>query len=513
MNLRVVNPGQSDGVDWVLSCLDRSIPAGRERVEAVNRLLDLYMAQVGHPVSLNTQRAILAEVLRRVEAPDEADAAPRAAPVPSPVAPKAASAPSDRIHVLGHDILGTISGRVDFATIALQNADKQRGRIQHVVEETIAERRLELNSEERQGLVEMVLDEMLGLGPLEPLLADPGITDIMVNGPETVYFERDGKIERSAARFRDADHVRNIAVRIAGEVGRRIDESSPIVDARLRDGSRVNITIPPLALDGPTITIRRFPARPLNLGMLVQNGSLTQKMADFLRLAVKLRLNILISGGTGSGKTSLLNAMSQEIPHGERILTIEDAAELQLQSPHVVRFESRPPNVEGKGEVPIRALVKNALRMRPDRIIIGEVRGDEVLDLLQAMNTGHDGSMCTLHANTPRDALTRVENMVALSGVAIPPDTVRGQLRDAVHLVIQVARMRDGRRRVTSIAEVVGMSGSMVSLQDIFTFKYGEKNAAASVEGRFEFSGVRPNFTQRAFEFGLAQDLEDLMRR
>ena len=354
---------------------------------------------------------------------------------------------------------------------------------------------------------------MMGLGPLEALLADARVTDIMVNGPHQVYVERGGKLELTGVKFRDNAHVQAVATRIVSDVGRRIDEAQPMVDARLKDGSRVNVAIPPLALDGPTITIRKFPSDPVQLDAMVRGGSLSAQMAAFLGLAARLRLNILVSGGTGSGKSTMLNALSRFIPEGERVVTIEDAAELQFQQPHVVRFETRPPNVEGTGEVTMRTLMRNALRMRPDRIIIGEIRGDEVLDLLQAMNTGHDGSMSTLHANSPREALTRVESMAALAGFDISSGVMRRQMADAVHLIVQVSRMRDGTRRVTSISEIAGIEGDTITLQDLFTFEPDESSTRAEVRGHFRFSGYQPRFAHRAAADGLADELDAILGR
>ena len=324
-------------------------------------------------------------------------------------------------------------------------------------------KKIQLNKVEQEDLVKMLLDKMLGLGPLEPLLADESINDIMVNGHNQVYVERRGKLELTDVKFRDDRHVMNVATRIVSQIGRRVDESSPLVDARLQDGSRVNIIIPPLAIDGPSISIRKFSKKKITLDVMEQQQNLSTSMASVLRIAARSKLNILISGGTGSGKTTLLNAMSQMIDHGDRIVTIEDAAELRLQQPHVVRLETRPSNLEGQGAITMRDLVKNALRMRPDRIILGEVRGSEALDMLQAMNTGHEGSMSTVHANRPREALTRLENMVSMAGVSLPPKAVRTQIAAALDVIIQISRMRDGIRRITHIMEVVGMEDDIVT--------------------------------------------------
>ena len=344
---------------------------------------------------------------------------------------------------------------------------------------------------------------MLGLGPLEPLLADDSVTDIMVNGPKQIYVEKRGKLVLTPARFRDNDHIMVVAGRIVNQVGRRVDEQSPLVDARLADGSRVNIIIPPLAIDGPSVSIRKFSKRRIDLDLMARQRNLSPSMATVLKIAARSGLNILISGGTGSGKTTLLNALSQMISADERVVTIEDAAELQLQQPHVVRLETRPPNLEGRGEITMRDLVKNALRMRPDRIILGEIRGSEALDMLQAMNTGHDGSLGTIHANRPREALTRLENMVGMSGVNLPPRAVRTQIAAAVQMIVQVSRMRDGVRRVTSITEIVGMEGEVITTQELFGFRFEGEGADGSLLGRFEASGLRPHFLPRAAYYGL----------
>jgi pilus assembly protein CpaF len=352
---------------------------------------------------------------------------------------------------------------------------------------------------------------MIGLGPLEPLLADETVTDIMVNGPHQVYVERRGKLELTDVVFRDDPHVLHVATRIVTEVGRRVDESTPLVDARLKDGSRVNIIIPPLAIDGPTIAIRKFSKKEITLDVMARQGNISPDMATVLKIAGRCRLNILISGGTGSGKTTLLNAMSRMIDHGERTITIEDAAELQLQQPHVVRLETRPANIEGEGEITMRHLVKNALRMRPDRIILGEIRGEEAIDMLQAMNTGHDGSMGTIHSNTPRDALTRLENMVAMSGFKLPAEAVREQIQSAIHMIIQISRMRDGKRRITQVTEITGMEGEIVTTQDLFKYVFDGENADGTLAGRHECTHLRPNFMPRAEYFGLGTRLLEAM--
>src|SRR5229473_2788042 len=379
------------------------------------------------------------------------------------------------------------------------------------VKELLAETKIQLNFVEQRELVESLIADMLGLGPLEPLIADETVTDIMVNGPKQVYVERRGKLELTDVNFRDDQHLMNVATKIVTRVGRRIDEARPLVDARLPDGSRVNIIIPPLALDGASISIRKFAKKTITLDIMAANASMSPAMATVLKIAARCRLNILISGGTGSGKTTLLNAMSRMIDSTERTVTIEDAAELQLQQPHVVRLETRTANLEGGGEITMRDLLKNALRMRPDRIIIGECRGEEALDMLQAMNTGHDGSMSTIHANNPREALTRLENMVGMTGINLPSRAVRTQIAAAVHLIAQVQRMRDGGRRVSHITEVVGMEGEIITTQDLFTFQFQGEGPDGKLKGAFLPSGIRPAFLPRAEMFGLDKALMEII--
>jgi len=380
-----------------------------------------------------------------------------------------------------------------------------------VVAEVLAEQKISLNQREQRDLVTLMLNDMLGLGPLEPLLADESVTDIMVNGPKQIYVERKGKLVQTGATFRDNAHVMAIATRIVSTIGRRVDESQPLCDARLLDGSRVNIIIPPLAIDGPSISIRKFSKRSIDLDMMARQQNLSAAMATVLKIASRVRLNILISGGTGSGKTTLLNALSQMIDVEERVVTIEDAAELQLQQPHVVRLETRPANLEGKGEISMRDLVKNALRMRPDRIILGEIRGEEAIDMLQAMNTGHDGSLGTIHANRPREALTRLENMVGMSGINLPSKAVRTQIAAAVHMILQISRMRDGVRRITSITEIVGTEGEVITTQELFSYKFEGQGADGLLRGKFESSGLRPNFMPKAEYYGLDRLLMEAM--
>ena len=379
------------------------------------------------------------------------------------------------------------------------------------VKDLLTENKIQLNFVEQRELVESLLADMLGLGPLEPLIEDETVTDIMVNGSQQVYVERRGKLELTGVRFRDDGHVMNVATKIVTKIGRRIDESTPLVDARLTDGSRVNIIVPPLAIDGPAISIRKFSKKTITLDTMAQQANISAEMATLLKIAARCRLNILISGGTGSGKTTLLNALSRMIDPAERTVTIEDAAELQLQQPHVVRLETRPPNLEGSGEITMRDLLRNALRMRPDRIILGEIRGAEALDVLQAMNTGHDGSMSTIHANAPREALTRLENMVGMTGINLPSRAVRTQIAAAVHLIAQVNRMRDGIRRITHIMEVVGMEGDVITTQELFTFQFQGETTDGKLRGVFNSSGIRPHFLPRAEYYGLDRALLEIV--
>jgi pilus assembly protein CpaF len=401
--------------------------------------------------------------------------------------------------------------RIDIGAAARLDREELGRQIGELVGEILREERIRLNQREQKDLVELLLDDMLGLGPLEPLLADETVTDIMVNGPYQVYVERKGKLDVTDVKFRDNGHVLNICSRIVSQVGRRVDESQPLCDARLLDGSRVNIIIPPLAIDGPSISIRKFSKKGITLDIMAKQRNISDKMATVLKIAARSRLNILISGGTGSGKTTLLNAMSQLIDQGERIVTIEDAAELQLQQPHVVRLETRPPNLEGVGEINMRDLVKNSLRMRPDRIILGEVRGAEALDMLQAMNTGHDGSLGTVHANRPREALTRLENMIGMAAVNLPPKALRTQIASAIDMIVQVSRMRDGMRRVTHIMEVVGMEGDVITTQDLYAFEFEGEDAQGNIKGTFKSSGLRPHFLPKAAYFGLDRALMEAM--
>ncbi len=392
---------------------------------------------------------------------------------------------------------GQLLKLLDLTVMERLAPNELRAELGGLVQKIVRDERIALSPQELSTLVQAIQNEVMGLGPIEPLIADPTVSDILVNGSSAVYVERFGRLERTAIQFSDDDHVYRIIEKIVSRIGRRIDESSPMVDARLPDGSRVNAIIPPLALDGPMLSIRRFSATPLQVADLVRLGTLTADMAKVLEGLVTCKMNVLISGGTGSGKTTLLNMMSAFVPETERVVTIEDAAELRLQQPHVVRLETRPPNVEGRGEITQRLLVKNSLRMRPDRIVIGEVRGGEVLDMLQAMNTGHEGSMTTIHANSPRDAMTRLENMVGLSGVSIGLKPIRQQITSALTAVIQVSRMIDGSRKVTSIQEITGMEGDVIEMQEIFQYRQTGVTVDRRPIAEFTANGIRPKFAER----------------
>ena len=393
--------------------------------------------------------------------------------------------------------------RLDLSTVADLTPDQLSGIIKTVVENMIAQEGIPLSRQERDRLVVEIQNETMGLGPLEPLLSDTDISDIMVNGPQGVYVERHGRIEKTEVCFKDNEHLMAVIERIVSKVGRRVDEASPMVDARLADGSRVNVIIPPLAIDGPSLSIRRFGVTPLRMANLLANGTLTGEMAEAFEAMVKARMNILVSGGTGAGKTTFLNILSSSIPDAERIITIEDAAELILQQEHTVRLETRPPNIEGKGAVTQRDLVRNALRMRPDRIIVGEVRGGEALDMLQAMNTGHDGSISTIHANAPRDALSRVETMVLMAGFDLPSKAIREQIASALNVIIQLSRMSDGTRKVVTVSEVTGMEGDVVVMQDIFVFEKRGVDRDGKVLGEYRATGVRPKFLDAVHAAGI----------
>ncbi len=405
--------------------------------------------------------------------------------------------PADPLVILKGKIHEQLVSEID--SKLLKNADQEdqnqelKEKVGQVVQQVIDEEQLTLSRIESQVLLNQIIDEVTGFGPINSLILDPEVSEVMVNGPKQVFVERQGRLELTEITFRDNEHVMHIIDKIVAPLGRRIDESSPMVDARLPDGSRVNAIIPPLALNGPTITIRKFAADPLTIDDLIAFGTLTAEMAEFIEACVKARLNIVVSGGTGSGKTTLLNVLSSFIPADERIITIEDAAELQLRQTHVVSLESRPPNIEGRGAVTIRDLVRNSLRMRPDRIVIGEVRGGEALDMLQAMNTGHDGSMTTGHANSPRDMLARLETMVLMAGVDLPVRAIREQIASAIDLIIQQARLKDGSRKVIQITEVQGIEGEVITLQDIFVFERGELRA----------TGIRPKCAEKIAHFGI----------
>ena len=406
-------------------------------------------------------------------------------------------------------------GRLDLVAVESMPPERLRAELSLLVERLLIEENVVVNATERRNLVRDIQHEMLGLGPLEPLLADPTVSDILVNGSKQVYVERRGQLSLTDVTFADDDHLMKIIDKIVSRVGRRVDESSPMADARLPDGSRVNVIIPPLALDGPVMSIRRFSVVPLTMDNLVELKTLTTEMAQVLQALAGAELNMLISGGTGSGKTTLLNILSGYIDERERVVTIEDAAELQLRQPHVVRLETRPANIEGKGEITQRSLVRNALRMRPDRVILGETRGAEALDMLQAMNTGHEGSMTTVHANTARDALGRLENMLAMSGINLPSKVARGQIASAIDVVIQTNRLTDGRRKLISISEITGLEGDVISMQDIFSFKQTGVDTEGAVKGYFQASGVRPRFMERLKSRGivLPEALFDPSRR
>ena len=393
--------------------------------------------------------------------------------------------------------------RLDLIKLNTLSPERVRSEVSRLAEDLLLAENAPLSAVERDRLVSEVHHELFGLGPLEPLLADPTITDILVNTYSNIYIERRGKLEKTNITFKDDEHLRRVIERIVSTVGRRIDEAQPMVDARLPDGSRVNAIIPPLSIDGPVLSIRRFGTDPLRMAALIENGALTREIALLFEMCVRARLNIIISGGTGAGKTTLLNALSAFIPADERIVTIEDSAELQLQQPHVVRLETRPPNIEGKGEVSQRDLVKNALRMRPDRIVIGEVRGGETIDMLQAMNTGHDGSLTTIHANSPRDSLSRIETMIQMTGMRLSDRAMRQQIASAVDIVIQVARLTDGTRRVTSISEITGMEGEITAMQELFEFERTGVDTTGKVIGRFRSTGVRPRFAERLKQYGM----------
>ena len=439
---------------------------------------------------------------RRREAPLPAPAAgpvPGEAAVPGLVPPALAeSSTLARLREL-------VMERVDPVVAAELPPGLLRAQLEGLVHEIADRERFEISAREQARLAEELANDMVGYGPLEPLLADDSISDIMVNGPDNVFIEVRGKLQKTSVRFRSAAQLNSVAQKIAASVGRRVDESSPLCDCRLPDGSRVNIVFPPIALDGTCISIRKFSRHKLDLQGLMERGAMSPSVMRILEIAARCRLNIVISGGTGSGKTTMMNAMSRLIDHGERIVTIEDAAELQLQQPHVVRLETRTVNLEGQGEITQRDLMKNALRMRPDRIIVGEVRGPEAFDMLQAMNTGHDGSFCTVHANTTRDALTRIESMVQMGNFSLPVHAIRQQIASAVDLIVQVERMRDGGRRVAQISEVCGLEGEIITMNDIFVFEYLGDDPSGRIQGRWVTPRMRPTFHERLSYYGLLE--------
>jgi pilus assembly protein CpaF len=397
-----------------------------------------------------------------------------------------------------------VLNEIDLESLNRLDEEIARERLSQVVRDLLQRDKIPLTLEERERMVQEIINEVFGLGPIEGLLADSTVSDILVNGYSEVYVERRGLLEKTGITFNNDDHLRRIIDRIVSRVGRRVDESSPMVDARLKDGSRVNVIIPPLALDGPVLSIRRFGSDPLKASDLISNHTLTRGMIDVLKACVQGKLNILISGGTGAGKTTFLNILSGFIPEGERIVTIEDAAELQLKQEHVVRLETRPPNIEGEGAVKQRQLVMNALRMRPDRIVVGEVRGEEAVDMLQAMNTGHEGSMTTIHANSPRDALGRLETMISMANLDLPDKAARQQMASAIHVVVQISRLPDGSRKVLSISEITGREGNVVTMQEIFTFERQGYDSKGKVQGKFQSTGVRPKFGERLFAAGVS---------
>lgn len=411
------------------------------------------------------------------------------------------------IHRMKEQVLPRLLERIDPEAAASLSKEELTEEFRPITSEVLTELKLTLNRREQFALEKVLVDELLGLGPLEELLNDPDVSDIMVNGPLQTYIERKGKLEIAPIQFRDEQHLLQIAQRICNSVGRRVDQTSPLADARLKDGSRVNVIIPPLSLRGTAISIRKFSAQPITIDMMAKKGSMSEKMATVLKIAGACRFNVIISGGTGSGKTTMLNALSKMIDPGERVLTIEDAAELRLQQPHWLPLETRPANLEGQGAITIRDLVINALRMRPDRIILGEVRGPECFDLLAAMNTGHDGSMATLHANSPRECLARMENMVLMSDIKIPKEAISRQIADSVDLIVQVKRLRDGTRRTTSITEVVGMEGPVIVTQDLFTFEFLDETAEGNIMGEYRPSQLRPYTLEKAKQFGFDQAL------
>ncbi|HZF94632.1 MAG TPA: CpaF family protein [Allosphingosinicella sp.] len=409
------------------------------------------------------------------------------------------------IHRIKEQVLPRLLERVDPEAAATLSKDELAEEFRPIIGEVLAELKINLNRREQFALEKVLVDELLGLGPLEELLNDPEISDIMVNGPNQTFIEKKGKLQLANIQFRDEEHLFQIAQRIVNKVGRRVDQTTPLADARLQDGSRVNVIVPPLSLRGTAISIRKFSEKPITLDMMKNFGSMSDKMATCLKIAGAARMNVIISGGTGSGKTTMLNALSKLIDPGERVITIEDAAELRLQQPHWLPLETRPPNLEGQGAITIGDLVINALRMRPDRIILGEIRGRECFDLLAAMNTGHDGSMATLHSNSPRECLARMENMVMMSDIKVPKEAISRQIADSVDLIVQVKRLRDGSRRTTNITEVIGMEGDVIVTQELFKFEYLDETADGKIIGEYRSMGLRPYTLEKAKQFGFDQ--------
>lgn len=466
--------------------------AGGEQFPPIDELtppMDAPAAESGQPVSLG---AAMDRLTARQNASGEAGS--------SKVEGFEAS-----VHRIKEQVLPRLLERVDPEAAATLNKDELAEEFRPIISEVLAELKITLNRREQFALEKVLVDELLGLGPLEELLADPAVSDIMVNGPEQTYVERKGKLEIAQVQFRDEEHLFQIAQRIVNKVGRRIDQTTPLCDARLQDGSRVNVIIPPLSLRGTAISIRKFSEKPITLDMMRGFGSMSEKMATVLKIAGASRMNIIISGGTGSGKTTMLNALSKMIDPGERVITIEDAAELRLQQPHWLPLETRPANLEGQGAISIGDLVINALRMRPDRIILGEIRGKECFDLLAAMNTGHDGSMATLHSNSPRECLARMENMVMMGDIKIPKEAISRQIADSVDLIVQVKRLRDGSRRTTNITEVIGMEGEVIVTQELFKFEYLDETPDGKIIGEYRSMGLRPYTLEKAKQFGFDQ--------
>lgn len=453
--------------------------------------------------SISEERTAEAAVQPVVENELQAAHAPVQVRKPRQVPATAKPENAEQYYSLKKEIFSALIATIDVAALSNMDGEQARNEIGAIINDIVAAKKAGISMAEQNDLLSDICNDILGYGPLEPLLARDDIADIMVNGANQVFIEVNGRVQETGIRFRDNEQLLNICQRIVSQVGRRVDESSPICDARLGDGSRVNVIAPPLAIDGPTLTIRKFKKEKLTLDQLVRFGSISPEGAEVLKIIGRVRCNVLISGGTGSGKTTLLNCLTGYIDHGERVITCEDAAELQLQQPHVVRLETRPPNIEGQGEITMRNLVKNCLRMRPERIIVGEVRGPEAFDLLQAMNTGHDGSMGTLHANSPREAMARIEAMITMGGSSLPAKTIREMLVSSVDVIVQAARLRDGSRRITHITEVLGMEGEVVTTQDLFVYDILGEDEKGNIIGRHRSTGIgRPAFWDRARYYG-----------